>query len=107
MNYEYIGLVEHADGTLDRRIYLTGLTLIVKRAPWKCSWAFSLLEQKVKRMPVLARQTASCGTSEAVKLRGSQVEWLEEYSDEDFLELQNIIIFPDRLMSEKGLMMGI
>jgi hypothetical protein len=106
MNYEYIGLVEHADGSPGSPDLPDRPDVDRQKSSMEVQLGFSLLEQKVKRMPVLALTDSVTRTSEAVKLRGSQVEWLEGYSDEDFLELQNIIIFPDRLMSEKGLMMG-
>lgn len=106
MNYEYMGLVEHADGSPGSPDLPDRPDVDRQKSSMEEQLGFSLLEQKVKRMPVLALTDSVTRTSEAVKLRGSQVEWLEGYSDEDFLELQNIIIFPDRLMSEKGLMMG-
>ena len=106
MHYEYIGLVENADGSPgmpdlpDRPIIDREMSAIEEQL------GFSFLEQQVKRMPVLALTDSVTRTSEAIKFRESQVRWLEGYTDEDFLKSDFIIVLPDRFLDEQKLALG-
>ena len=106
MNYEYIGLVEHADGSPGTPDLPEKPELITQTSAVAADLGFNWLAQQVKRMPVLALTDSVTRTSEAVKFRDSQVQWLEGFSDADFLEPQFIIVLPDRFMNEEGLELG-
>lgn len=106
MNYEYMGLVEHADGSPGTPDLPEKPELILQTSAVAAELGFNWLEQQVKRMPVLALTDSVTRTSEAVKFRDSQVQWLEGFSDADFLEPQFIVVLPDRFMNEEGLEMG-
>jgi len=106
MNYEYMGLVEHADGSPGTPDLPEKPELITQTSAVAADLGFNWLAQQVKRMPVLALTDSVTRTSEAVKFRDSQVQWLDGFSDAEFLEPQFIIVLPDRFMNEEGLELG-
>lgn len=106
MHYEYLGLVEGADGRAGTPNLPERPTIDRQESSIASQIGFSWLAYQVKRMPVLALTDSVTRTSEAIKFRESQVQWLEGYSDADFLEGKKIIVLPDRFMDEEGLMPG-
>jgi len=106
MHYDFMGLVEHADGSPGAPDLPEEPRLEVQESLIAAQVGFSWQAQQVKRMPVLALTDSVVRTSEAVKFRESQVQWLEGYSDEDFLKVEFIVVLPDRFMSEQGLILG-
>jgi len=106
MHYEYMGLVEHADGTVGMPDLLERPVVDRQKSAIEAQLGFSFLEQQVKRMPILALTDSITRTSEAIKFRESQVRWLQGYSDENFLNPEYIIVLPDRFMSEQALEPG-
>ncbi|MEL7626575.1 MAG: ABC transporter permease [Anaerolineaceae bacterium] len=106
MYYEYMGLVEGADGRAGTPNLAERPTIDRQESSIAEQVGFSWLAQQVKRMPVLALTDSVARTSEAIKFRESQVQWLEGYSDENFLEPKYILVLPDRFMNEQGLMLG-
>lgn len=106
MHYEYIGLVEGADGSPGTPDLPEKPVLDRQQSSIAAQIGFNWAAQQVKRMPVLAFTDSVTRTSEAVKFRESQVQWLEGYSDDDFLKPEQIIILPDRFMDENGLKAG-
>ena len=106
MHYEYMGLVEHADGSPGTPGLPERPVVDRQKSNIELELGFSKLEQQVKRMPILALTDSVTRTSEAIKFRESQVQWLQGYSDEDYLNPEFIIILPDRFMTEHGLKFG-
>lgn len=106
MHYEYMGLVEGADGSPGTPDLPEKPVLDRQQSSIAAQIGFNWAAQQVKRMPVLAFTDSVTRTSEAVKFRESQVQWLEGYSDDDFLKPEQIIILPDRFMDENGLKAG-
>ncbi|MDD2522714.1 MAG: hypothetical protein PHW11_07840 [Anaerolineaceae bacterium] len=106
MHYEYKGLVAGADG----RAGTPGLpgepVLDRQQSSIAAQIGFDWAAQQVKRMPVLALTDSVTRTSEAVKFRESNVEWLEGYSDDNFLQPEFIAVLPDRFLGENDLMLG-
>ncbi len=106
MHYEYMGLVEGADGSPGTPDLPEKPELDWKQSSIAADVGFSWAAQQVQRMPVLALTDSVSRTSEAVKFRDSQVQWLEGYSDESFLQPEYISVVPDRFLTENGLMPG-
>jgi cell division protein FtsX len=106
MHYEYMGLVTHADGTAGTPDLLERPVVDREMSAIEAQLGFSFLEQQVKRMPVLALTDSVTRTSEAIKFRESQVQWLQGYSDENFLNPEYIVVLPDRFLSEQDLELG-
>jgi len=106
MHYEYLGLVEGADGRASTPNLPERPTIDRQESSIASQIGFSWLAYQVKRMPVLALTDSVTRTSEAVKFRESQVKWMEGYSDLDFLDAKYIIVLPDRFIDEEGLMPG-
>jgi len=106
MHYEYMGLVEHADGSPGTPGLPERPVVDRQKSNIELELGFSKLEQQVKRMPILALTDSVTRTSEAIKFRESQVQWLQGYSDEDYLNPEFIIILPDRFMTEHDLKFG-
>ena len=106
MHYEYMGLVEGADGSPGSPDLPEKPGLDRQQSSIAAQIGFNWAAQQVKRMPVLAFTDSVTRTSEAVKFRESQVQWLEGYSDDDFLKPEQIIVLPDRFMDENGLKAG-
>ncbi len=106
MHYEYMGLVEHADGTAGMSDLPERPVVDREKSAIEAQLGYSFLEQQVKRMPILALTDSVTRTSEAIKFRESQVRWLQGYSDENFLNPEYIIVLPDRFMSEQQLEPG-
>ena len=106
MHYEYMGLVAHADGSPGTPNLPERPTVDRQMSAMESQLGFSWLEQQVKRMPILALTDSITRTSEAIKFRESQVQWLQGYSDEDFLKPEYIVVLPDRLMNEQELGLG-
>ncbi len=106
MHYEYMGLVEGTDGRPATQDLPERPAIDRQESSLAEQVGFSWLAQQVKRMPILALTDSVVRTSEAVKFRDSQVEWLEGFSDEEFLKPEYIVVLPDRFMSEQGLMLG-
>ena len=106
MHYEYMGLVERADGSPGTPDLPEKPTVDRQESAMASQLGFNLLERQVKRMPVLALTDSITRTSEAVKFRESQVQWLEGYSDENFLRSEFVIVLPDRLMNENDVALG-
>jgi ABC-type antimicrobial peptide transport system permease subunit len=106
MHYAYMGLVEGADGRPGTPNLLEKPKIERQGTSIAEQVGFNWLAQQVKKMPVLALTDSVVRTSEAVKFRESQVQWLQGYSDEDFLKPEYIVVLPDRFMSEQGLMLG-
>jgi len=106
MHYEYMGLVEGADGSPGTPDLPEKPVLDRQQSSIAAQIGFNWAAQQVKRMPVLAFTDSVTRTSEAVKFRESQVQWLEGYSDDDFLKPEQIIVLPDRFMDENGLKAG-
>ena len=106
MHYEYMGLVTHADGSAGTPDLLERPVIDREKSAIEAQLGFSFLEQQVKRMPVLALTDSVTRTSEAIKFRESQVQWLQGYSDENFLNPEYIVVLPDRFMSEQTLELG-
>jgi len=106
MHYEYMGLVEFADGSPGTPGLPERPTIDRQQSAIASQLGINLLERQVKRMPILALTDSVTRTSEAVKFRESQVQWLEGYSDEDFLKPEYIVVLPDRLMNAQGVGFG-
>ncbi|HOZ37870.1 MAG TPA: hypothetical protein PLH64_03885 [Anaerolineaceae bacterium] len=106
MHYEYMGLVTHADGSAGTPDLLERPVVDREKSAIEAQLGFSFLEQQVKRMPILALTDSVTRTSEAIKFRESQVQWLQGYSDENFLNPEYIVVLPDRFMSEQALELG-
>lgn len=106
MHYEYMGLVEHADGSPGTPDLPERPVVDRQKSNIEMELGFSKLEQQVKRMPILALTDSVTRTSEAVKFRESQVQWLQGYSDENFRNPEFIIVLPDRFMTEHALEFG-
>jgi len=106
MHYEYIGLVEYADGSQGASDLPGKPKLEEQESSIAAQVGFSWQAQLVKRMPILALTDSVVRTSEAVKFRESQVQWLDGYADEDFLKPEFIVVLPDRFMNEEGLILG-
>ncbi len=106
MYYEYMGLVERADGSAGTPNLPEKPQLDQQESSIAAQVGFSWLAQQVKRMPVLALTDSITRTSEAVKLRESQISWLEGYSDDNFLNPEFIVVLPDRFMAENELVLG-
>lgn len=106
MHYEYMGLVAGADGRPGTPDLPERPQIDRQESSLAEQVGFNWLAQQIKRMPVLALTDSVVRTSEAVKFRESQVEWLEGYSDDDFLKPEYIVVLPDRFMGEQGLMPG-
>ena len=106
MHYEYFGLVEHADGSPGTPDLPEKPKLEQNKSAIAEEIGFNWLQEQVKRMPVLAFTDSVIRTSEALKFRESQVEWLEGFSDEVFLKPEFMVVLPDRFMNEEGLELG-
>lgn len=106
MHYEIMGIVERADGSAGTPDLLEKPVIERQQSAIAQELGFDWLEYQVNRMPVLALTDSVARTSEAIKFREAQVQWLEGYSDEDFLKPEYIIVLPDRLMEEHGLNLG-
>lgn len=106
MHYEYMGLVEGAAGSPGTPDLPERPTVNRQQSAIASQLGFNFLERQVKQMPILALTDSVTRTSEAIKFRESQVQWLQGYSDEDFLKPEYIIVLPDRLMDEENLEFG-
>jgi len=106
MHYEIMGIVAHADGSPGTPGLPEKPEIDRQESSIAQELGFNWLEYQVNRMPILALTDSITRTSEAIKFRDSQVQWLEGYADEDFLKPEYIIVLPDRLMEEQGLNLG-
>ncbi len=106
MHYQYMGLLTHADGSAGTPDLPERPVVDRQMSAIEAQLGFSFLEQQVKRMPVLALTDSITRTSEAIKFRESQVQWLQGYSDEDFLKPECIVVLPDRFLTEQKLELG-
>lgn len=104
--YDYIGLVEHADGSLGMPNLPVENAPLVNSSGTALSMGFQWKIYLVKRKPAIAFTDSITRTSEAIKFRDSEISWLEGYSDDDFHRPEQFVVLPDRLMKESGISLG-
>lgn len=104
--YDYIGLVEHADGSPGKPNLPLENAPLGNSSGTAQSMGFEWKIYLVKRKPAIAFTDSITRTSEAIKFRDSEISWLEGYSDEDFQRPEQFVVLPDRLMTESGISLG-
>lgn len=102
MHYTYMGVVQQANGQPGQED-LRQRPEVIEHFPFI---GYDLYEKTVRQMPIIALTDSVTRTSEAAKIRTSQVAWLEGYQDDDFLEPNFIIVLPDRFLNEQNIALG-